>query len=230
MMQNLKKQRVAEAAFAKIEHLLDAKTPLGIGTGSTTNYFIDVLAEKAVDILGAIPSSKATEVRLSHHGIQILDLNATGTLPIYVDGADEIDSNLNLIKGGGGALTREKILAEASDLFICIADDSKLVEVLGEFPLPVEVIPMARSMVGRAILMLGGNPEYRSGVVTDNGNIILDISGLSITDPKKLESTLSQIPGIVTCGIFGRRPPDTLLIASDNDVLEFAKNDYVQIN
>lgn len=223
MSQDEKKRRVASAALDKIEHLLDCRTPIGIGTGSTTNLFIDVLAERAVEVLGAVASSKATEERLAHYGIQILDLNAIGSLPIYVDGADEADFYLNLIKGGGAALTKEKIIAEASDLFICIADDSKLVNNLGKFPLPVEVIPMARSLVGRAIVGLGGDPEYRQGVVTDNGNIILDISGMSITNPKELELLLNQIPGVVTCGLFAKRPADILLLASDSEVKEYAR-------
>jgi ribose 5-phosphate isomerase A len=143
---------------------------------------------------------------------------------VYVDGADEADPNLNLIKGGGAALTREKIIAEASVQFICIADDSKRVDVLGKFPLPVEVIPMARSLVGRALVELGGDPEYRQGVVTDNGNLILDVHGMSITDPEALELAINQIPGVVTCGLFAKRPADILLLASDNDILEFSRD------
>ena len=211
MSQDGKKRQVAEAAFEKVRHLLDSETPIGIGTGSTANHFIDVLAESQIDILGAVASSKATEDRLTHYGIELLDLNATGTLPVYVDGADEADPKLNLIKGGGAALTREKIIAEASVQFVCIADDSKRVDVLGQFPLPVEVIPMARSLVGRALVELGGDPEYRQGVLTDNGNLILDVHGMSITDPKGLELAINQIPGVVTCGLCERASKQSLL-------------------
>ena len=223
-MPDAKKRRVAEAAFEHIRDRLDAHTPIGIGTGSTANQFIDVLAESKIDILGAVASSKATETRLSQYGIELLDLNMTGTLPVYVDGADEADPRLNLIKGGGAALTREKIIAEASTFFLCIADESKRVDVLGAFPLPVEVIPMARSLVGRALLELGGDPEYRQGVVTDNGNIIIDVHGLSITDPRQLEQAINQIPGVVTCGLFARRPADLLLLATETDVLELKRD------
>ena len=223
-MPDVRKRRVAEAAFERVRNQLDANTPIGIGTGSTANHFIDVLAESKIEVLGAVASSKATEERLTHYGIELLDLNQTGTLPIYVDGADEADPRLNLIKGGGAALTREKIIAEASQVFICIADDSKRVDVLGHFPLPVEVIPMARSLVGRALVELGGDPEYRQGVVTDNGNIIIDVHGLSITDPKGLELAINQIPGVVTCGLFARRPADLLLLATETDVLEFSRD------
>ena len=224
MSQDGKKRQVAEAAFEQVRHLLDSETPIGIGTGSTADCFIDVLAESKIEILGAVASSKATEKRLSHYGIELLDLNATGTLPVYVDGADEADPKLNLIKGGGAALTREKIIAEASVQFVCIADDSKRVDVLGKFPLPVEVIPMARSFVGRALVELGGDPEYRQGVLTDNGNLILDVHDMSITDPKGLELAINQIPGVVTCGLFAKRPADTLLLASDTDILEFSQD------
>ena len=223
-MPDVRKRRVAEAAFERVRNQLDANTPIGIGTGSTANHFIDVLAESKIEVLGAVASSKAPEERLTHYGIELLDLNQTGTLPVYVDGADEADPRLNLIKGGGAALTREKIIAEASQVFICIADDSKRVDVLGHFPLPVEVIPMARSLVGRALVELGGDPEYRQGVVTDNGNIIIDVYGLSITDPKGLELAINQIPGVVTCGLFARRPADLLLLATETDVLEFSRD------
>ncbi|CAI8315570.1 MAG: ribose-5-phosphate isomerase RpiA [Litorivicinaceae bacterium] len=222
MSQDAKKRRVAEAAFEKVRHLIDSETPIGIGTGSTANCFIDVLAESKIQVLGAVASSEATAERLEHYGIALLDLNATGTLPVYVDGADEADTNLNLIKGGGAALTREKIIAEASAQFVCIADDSKYVDLLGRFPLPVEVIPLARSLVGRALVELGGDPEYRQGIVTDNGNLILDVHGMCINDPKSLELAINQIPGVVTCGLFAKRPADVLLLASDKDILEFS--------
>ena len=222
MSQDAKKRRVAEAAFEKVRHLIDSETPIGIGTGSTANCFIDVLAESKIQVLGAVASSEATAERLAHYGIELLDLNATGTLPVYVDGADEADTNLNLIEGGGAALTREKIIAEASVQFVCIADDSKYVDLLGRFPLPVEVIPLARSLVGRALVELGGDPEYRQGIVTDNGNLILDVHGMCISDPKSLELAINQIPGVVTCGLFAKRPADVLLLASDKDILEFS--------
>ncbi|HCL68414.1 MAG TPA: ribose 5-phosphate isomerase A, partial [Gammaproteobacteria bacterium] len=209
----------------EVRHLLDPKTPIGIGTGSTANFFIDVLAESKTQILGAVASSKATEDRLTHYGIELLDLNATGTLPVYIDGADEADPQLNLIKGGGAALTREKIIAEASSQFVCIADDSKKVDVLGAFPLPVEVIPMARSLVARALVELGGNPEYRQGIVTDNGNIILDVHDMLIINPKELEFAINQIPGVVTCGLFAKRPANILLLASQGNILKFARDD-----
>ena len=225
MSQDEKKRRVAEAAFEKVRHLIDSETPIGIGTGSTANCFIDVLAESKIQVLGAVASSEATAERLAHYGIALLDLNATGTLPVYVDGADEADTNLNLIKGGGAALTREKIIAEASVQFVCIADDSKYVDLLGRFPLPVEVIPLARSLVGRALVELGGDPEYRQGIVTDNGNLILDVHGMCISDPKSLELAINQIPGVVTCGLFAKRPADVLLLASDTDIIEFSRDD-----
>ena len=225
MSQDAKKRRVAEAAFEKVRHLIDSETPIGIGTGSTANCFIDVLAESKIQVLGAVASSEATAERLAHYGIALLDLNATGTLPVYVDGADEADTNLNLIKGGGAALTREKIIAEASVQFVCIADDSKYVDLLGRFPLPVEVIPLARSLVGRALVELGGDPEYRQGIVTDNGNLILDVHGMCISDPKSLELAINQITGVVTCGLFAKRPADVLLLASDTDIIEFSRDD-----
>ncbi|MEC8308822.1 MAG: ribose-5-phosphate isomerase RpiA [Pseudomonadota bacterium] len=225
MSQDAKKRRVAEAAFEKVRHLIDSETPIGIGTGSTANCFIDVLAESKIQVLGAVASSEATAERLAHYGIALLDLNATGTLPVYVDGADEADTNLNLIKGGGAALTREKIIAEASAQFVCIADDSKYVDSLGRFPLPVEVIPLARSLVGRALVELDGDPEYRQGIITDNGNLILDVHGMCINDPKSLELAINQIPGVVTCGLFAKRPADVLLLASDKDILEFSRDD-----
>lgn len=225
MSQDAKKRRVAEAAFEKVRHLIDSETPIGIGTGSTANCFIDVLAESKIQVLGAVASSEATAERLAHYGIALLDLNTTGTLPVYVDGADEADTNLNLIKGGGAALTREKIIAEASVQFVCIADDSKYADLLGRFPLPVEVIPLARSLVGRALVELGGDPEYRQGIVTDNGNLILDVHGMCISDPKSLELAINQIPGVVTCGLFAKRPADVLLLASDTDIIEFSRDD-----
>lgn len=186
---------------------------VGVGTGSTVAYFIDALARIKDQIEGAVSSSEQSTAQLRGHGIEVLDLNHTGGLSLYVDGADECDPHKHLIKGGGAALTREKIIAEASKQFVCIIDPSKQVPVLGRFPLPVEVIPMARSLVAREILALtGGQPVWRDGVVTDNGNLILDVHNLSITDPVKLEQQLNQIPGVVTVGLFARRPADVVIV------------------
>ncbi len=203
------KQAVAMAA---IDHVQPGSI-LGVGTGSTVNEFIDGLAARNIDLAGAVASSEATSARLQAHGYEILDLNSCGSLELYIDGADETNPALQLIKGGGAALTREKIIAAASRRFICIADDSKLVNTLGEFPLPIEVIPMARSYVAREIVKLGADPEYREGQRTDNGNIILDCHGFSIDDPVKLESAINNIVGVVTNGLFAARPADLLLLA-----------------
>ena len=208
------KKRAAEAAFEYVEDNL----VLGVGTGSTVNYFIDALARIKHRIDGVVSSSEATTQRLKSSGIPVLDLNAAGPLPLYVDGADEANCQLQLIKGGGGALTREKIVAAASDLFVCIADSSKLVDVLGTFPLPVEVIPMARSHVGRELLKRGGQPVLRENVVTDNGNLILDVYNLQILEPAKLEAELNNIAGIVTVGLFALRPADVLLLGTVDGV------------
>lgn len=205
------------AALAAMEYLGDARI-IGVGTGSTVNHFIDALAGVKDQIEGAVSSSEASTERLISIGIPVLDLNNAGTLDIYVDGADEATRNLHLIKGGGGALTREKIVAEASRKFVCIADDSKLVDVLGEFPLPVEVIPMARSMVARKLTAMGGQPELREGFTTDNGNIILDVRNLDLTDAVAMEKRINQIPGVVTVGLFACRPADVLLLAGDDGV------------
>jgi ribose 5-phosphate isomerase A len=209
-----KKKTVALAALEYVE----SGWVIGVGTGSTANHFIDGLARIKGRLDGAVASSNATAERLKQHGIPVLDLNATGDLPLYVDGADEATRHLHLIKGGGGALTREKIVAAASQKFVCIADDSKLVGVLGKFPLPVEVIPMARSYVARQIVQLGGQPVLRENFKTDNGNIILDVHNLSIMNPVELEGKLDQIAGVVTNGLFARRPADVLLLASDQGV------------
>jgi ribose 5-phosphate isomerase A len=206
-----KKRLAAEAALAYIEE----DTIIGVGTGSTVNLFIDALAARKLRIRGAVSSSEASTTRLRSHRIDVLDLNATGDLDLYVDGADESDSNLRLIKGGGGALTREKIVAAASKRFVCIADESKLVDVLGRFPLPVEVIPMARSYVARQLVLLGGHPVWRERVVTDNGNQIIDVHNLRITDPVAFETTLNQIAGVVTVGLFAKRPADVLVLGTD---------------
>ncbi|TZF84437.1 ribose-5-phosphate isomerase RpiA [Cognatilysobacter lacus] len=186
---------------------------VGVGTGSTVAYFIDALGREPDRIRGAVSSSDQSSQQLRSHGIEVLDLNSTGPLALYVDGADECDPRKRLIKGGGAALTREKIIAEASDRFVCIIDPSKQVDVLGAFPLPVEVIPMARSLVARRILaMTGGQPVWRESVVTDNGNVVLDIHGLRISDPESMETALNQIPGVVSVGLFARRPADVVIV------------------
>jgi ribose 5-phosphate isomerase A len=208
------KQLAAEAA---LEYITDDML-VGVGTGSTVNFFIEALAAQKLRIRGAVSSSEVSSARLKKHGIEVLDLNSTGDLPIYIDGADEADDHLRLIKGGGGALTREKIIAAASKRFICITDDSKLVKVLGKFPLPVEVIPMSRSYVARQLIKLGGQPVLREGFVSDNGNPILDVHHLTILDPVKLETEINQITGVVTVGLFARRPADVLIVGSDSGV------------
>ena len=213
MTQDELKQAVAREAVSLVQPGL-----IGVGTGSTANYFIDELARIKHKIDGAVASSKATAERLAAHGIRVLDLNEAGQLPLYVDGADEITEHMHMIKGGGGALTREKIVAAASDKFICIADGSKLVDVLGKFPLPVEVIPMARSYVARELVKLGGQPRLREGFVTDNGNIILDVHNLTIMNPVELEGILNQITGVVTNGLFARRPADLALLGTPQGV------------
>ncbi|NEV63045.1 ribose-5-phosphate isomerase RpiA [Thiorhodococcus minor] len=209
MSQDILKKQAAEAALDYVTGGI-----VGVGTGSTVNHFIDALAGIKGRIEGAVSSSEASTERLKSHGIPVLDLNAVGELSIYVDGADESNAQLQLIKGGGGALTREKIVAAASKIFVCIADESKLVKVLGKFPLPVEVIPMARSYVARELVQLGGTPAWREGFVTDNGNLILDVQGLAITEPAALEQKINNIAGVVTVGIFALRPADVLILGS----------------
>ncbi len=216
MTQDEAKRAAAEAALKYVV----AGEVLGVGTGSTVNFFIDALAARKQDIRGAVSSSNASSERLKKIGIPVLDLNDAGTLSIYVDGADEANRQLQLIKGGGAALTREKIVAAASRQFVCIADESKLVDVLGKFPLPVEVIPMARSYVAREIAQLGGQPKWREGVVTDNGNIILDVAGLQIFDPLELEQQIGLLVGVVSVGLFARRPADVLLLGGSAGVRE----------
>ena len=189
---------------------------VGVGTGSTVAFFIDALAVLRHRIAGAVSSSEQSTQRLRAHGIEVLDLNTAGPLPLYVDGADECDRHKRLIKGGGAALTREKIIAQASEKFVCIIDPSKRVDVLGRFPLPVEVIPMARSLVAREILKLtGGQPVWREGVTTDNGNWVLDVHGLAISDPVAMETALNQLPGVVSVGLFARRPADVVIVGGD---------------
>ncbi|WP_157670177.1 ribose-5-phosphate isomerase RpiA [Chitinibacter sp. GC72] len=214
MTQNELKEAVGRAAIAYIPD----DCIVGVGTGSTANYFIDALAEIKGRIKGAVSSSEASVARLKSHGIPVYELNTIDELPVYVDGADEINHQLQMIKGGGAALTREKIVAAVAEQFICIADETKLVDILGTFPLPVEVIPMARSYVAREIVKLGGYPAYREGVVTDNGNIIIDVHGLKITQANELESKLNQIVGVVTNGIFAHRRADVLLLGTASGV------------
>lgn len=212
--QDEQKRAVAQAA---IQHV-SVGSIVGVGTGSTANYFIDELAKIKHKIEGAVASSESTAQRLREHHIEVLDLNSVGELPVYIDGADEITEHLHMIKGGGGALTREKIVAATAKEFVCVADHSKLVGVLGTFPIPVEVIPMARSYVARAIVQLGGHPVLRQGFITDNGNVILDIHGLQILNPVELETNLNQITGIVTNGLFARRGANVLLLGTDRGI------------
>ncbi len=204
------KRAAAEAALGHVEE----GSVVGVGTGSTVRFFIEGLARQRARIAGAVSSSEQSSALLRAAGIPVLDLNATGPIPLYVDGADECDPWKRLIKGGGAALTREKILAEAAERFVCIVDPTKLVDVLGRFPLPVEVIPMARSLVARQLVLLGGQPVWRDGTVTDNGNWILDVHNLRITAPLDLEREINQIPGVVTVGLFARRPADSVLVGA----------------
>ncbi len=218
MNQDQLKQAVARAAIDYIAPKLEKDSILGIGTGSTANFFIDMLGELKDDFAAAVASSDASAERLKGLGIEVLDLNEVSELVAYVDGADESNAQLALIKGGGAALTREKIVRAVAREFVCIADESKWVKVLGEFPLPVEVIPMARSYVARELVKLGGDPVYREGVVTDNGNVILDVHNLSITDPKDLELRINQITGVVANGLFAHKGADVLLLGRSDGV------------
>ncbi len=215
--QQQQKQRVAEAALAWVPQ----DGVLGVGTGSTVNCFIDALAASGKRVEAAVSSSEATSRRLRGHGIEVCELNDAGTLDLYIDGADEFDAHRRLIKGGGGALTREKIVAAASRKFVCIVDASKKVGVLGAFPLPVEVIPMARSYVARQLVALGGQPELRQGFTTDNGNVILDVHNLDLVDPVTVERRINDIPGVVTCGLFALRPADVVLMATATGIETF---------
>lgn len=214
--QQLQKQQVAEAALAWVR----PDDVLGVGTGSTVNCFIDALAASGIRIEAAISSSDDTTQRLQSHGINVRELNLAGTLDVYIDGADEFDSYRRLIKGGGGALTREKIVAGASRKFVCIVDESKKVGVLGKFPLPIEVIPMARSYIARQLVAIGGQPELRDGFTTDNGNVILDVHNMDLVDPVAIEKKINNLPGVVTCGLFAIRPADVVLMASSAGVQE----------
>ncbi|MGC8702531.1 MAG: ribose-5-phosphate isomerase RpiA [Thiomonas sp.] len=214
MTQDELKQQVAAAALTQVPR----GEIIGVGTGSTVNFFIDALAGIKDQIRGAVSSSERSTERLRSHGISVFDLNEVGQLFVYVDGADEIDASGAMIKGGGGALTREKIIAEAAERFICIVDQSKLVPVLGKFPLPVEVVPMARELVARRLRALGGDPRERTGYITDNGNLILDVHGLHITQPRDFESRVNQIPGVVTVGLFALRGADVALVGTPTGV------------
>lgn len=218
MNQDQLKQAVGQAAVDYIQPHLEEDSIIGVGTGSTANCFIDALAKIKHLFDGAVASSDATAQRLKDHGIPVYDLNGVGTLEFYIDGADEINDHLQAIKGGGAALTREKIVAACSKEFICIADDSKLVPILGTFPLPVEVIPMARSYVARELVALGGDPVYRQGVVTDNGNVILDVHNLKIESATALEERINAIVGVVTNGLFACRPADVFLMGTSEGV------------
>lgn len=218
MTQDKLKQAVAQAALDYVMTRIARDSVIGIGTGSTANYFIDALAKYAGDFAGCVSSSDASTQRLQKHGIEVFDLNYTGSFDIYVDGADEANAQLELIKGGGAALTREKIVAACAKEFVCIADESKLVGTLGSFPLPVEVIPMARSLVARELVKLGGDPVYRTGVITDNGNVILDVHNLRITSPRQLEEKINNITGVVCNGLFALRPADVLLLGRPSGV------------
>lgn len=218
MTQDELKQAVAEAAVNYILPMLESDTIVGVGTGSTANLFINELAKYKNDFDGTVASSEASAERLKKHGIPVYELNSVNAIRVYVDGADESNEYLHLIKGGGAALTREKIVAACSDEFVCIADESKMVSVLGDFPLPIEVIPMARGHVARELVKLGGDPVYREGVITDNGNQILDVYNLDILNPVELEKSIDGIVGVVTNGLFAKRPADVLLLATENGV------------
>ncbi len=220
MTQDELKRAVGQAAVDYIKPHLEENSIIGVGTGSTANCFIDALAEHKQMFDGAVASSDATAERLKQHGIPVYDLNGAGPIAFYVDGADETNDKLQLIKGGGAALTREKIVAACADQFICIADDSKWVNMLGTFPLPIEVIPMARSYVAREIVKLGGDPVYRQGVLTDNGNVILDVHNLNIESAIALEERINNIVGVVTNGLFAARPADVLLMGTADGVKE----------
>ena len=218
MAQNEMKKAVARSAFEYVESILDRDTIIGVGTGSTANFFIQELSRISDKIEGTVASSLESDKRLKALGIAVYDLNSVGEVQVYIDGADESNEHLQLVKGGGAALTREKIIAAASKEFICIADESKLVPVLGKFPLPVEVIPIARSYVGREIVKLGGDPVYRDSCVTDNGNHIIDVFNLDIIEPRKLEERINNITGVVTNGLFAIRPADQLFLAETSGV------------
>jgi ribose 5-phosphate isomerase A len=214
MNQDELKRLVGKAALKHVRQ----DSIIGVGTGSTVNCFIDALIDSGIRLEAAVSSSEATTRLLQTGGIEVVDLNQTGGLDVYIDGADEFDANRRLIKGGGGALTREKIVAAASKTFVCIADESKQVGVLGAFPLPIEVIPLARSMVARKMVALGGQPEWREGFITDNGNWILDIHNMDLINPVEMEKTINNLAGVVTCGLFALRPADLVLISTEDGI------------
>jgi ribose 5-phosphate isomerase A len=214
--QQAQKERVAATALARVRD----DSILGVGSGSTVDCFVDALAASGKRIEAAVSASEATTARLRSHGIRVQELNETGTLDLYIDGADEFDPHRRLIKGGGGALTREKVIAAASRQFVCIVDASKRVGVLGKFPLPIEVIPMARSYVARQLVAIGGQPELRQGFVTDNGNVILDVHNMDLVDPVDVERRINNLAGVVTCGLFALRPADLVLMATASGVVE----------
>jgi ribose 5-phosphate isomerase A len=215
--QQHQKQQVAEAALSHVR----SDSVLGVGTGSTVNCFIEALAASGMRIEAAVSSSEASTRLLESHGFEVRDLNLAGTLDLYIDGADEFDAYRRLIKGGGGALTREKIITAASRKFVCIVDESKKVGVLGKFPIPVEVIPMARSFVARQLVVMGGQPELRQDFITDNGNVILDVHNMDLIDPVTIEKQLNNLPGVVTCGLWALRPAEVVLMATASGIKEF---------
>jgi len=215
--QQNQKRQVAEAALTHVR----SDSVLGVGTGSTVNCFIEALAASGMRIEAAVSSSEASTSLLKSHGFEVRDLNLAGTLDLYIDGADEFDAHRRLIKGGGGALTREKIITAASRKFVCIVDESKKVGVLGRFPMPVEVIPMARSFVARQLVAMGGQPELRQDFITDNGNVILDVHNMDLIDPVSIEKQLNNLPGVVTCGLWALRPAEVVLMATASGIIEF---------
>lgn len=218
------KQNVARAAVDYILPMLNPQSVVGVGTGSTVDLFIDALAQHKNAFRAAVSSSERSSARMAALGIPVLDLNQVESLPVYVDGADEIDAGLSMIKGGGGALTREKIVASVAEKFVCIVDESKVVDTLGKFPLPVEVIPMARAAVARSLAALGGTPVLRSGFITDNGCEILDVSGLSISQPTELEARINNIAGVVTCGLFAISGASVALVSTQTGVRQLVKD------
>ena len=224
MNQDALKRKVAQAAVEYVLPLLQPDSILGVGTGSTVDFFIDALAPHVQRFKGAVSSSERSSVRLEKAGVRVFDLNDIDAMPVYVDGADEVDAALNMIKGGGGALTREKIVASVADKFVCIVDQSKVVTRLGAFALPVEVIPMALQSVARQLSRLGGQPRERAGFITDNGGSILDVSGLDIHDPAALEALINDIPGVVTCGLFAIKGADVALVAGTEGVQTLTRN------
>ena len=224
MNQDGKKKKAAESAFLSVLPTLNKETVLGIGTGSTTNFFIEELNKTKVDIKGAICSSEASKDHLKESGIKVMELNEVHGIDVYIDGADEFNSRFELIKGGGGALTREKVLANSSKEFICIVDDTKYSELLGNFPLPIEVLEVARSAISREIMRMGGKPVYRQGFITDNGHQIIDVHNLKIDIPFEMEATINNIPGVVENGIFAKRTADIILQATDSEIKTLNKN------